>query len=145
MNPALTDRISELPTLNRVQLLPIWEENFNTQPPATIGKLLMVRILAYRMQEREYGGLSHSARKRLKEIAHSLKGSRKPPRENASALGAGTKIIRIWRGEAHEVFSTGDGYRYRGQEFRSLSKIAKEITGTHWSGPAFFGTKKKAK
>jgi hypothetical protein len=142
MNAELTERIAKLPNLNKAQLLPIWAENFKTPPPPKLRKELMVPILAYRMQEREYGGLSHSARNRLKEIAASLS-TRKPAQlESDSAPETGTKLIRSWRGEVHEVLATGSGYVYRGQTYSSLSKIAREITGTRWSGPLFFGVRK---
>jgi hypothetical protein len=94
------------------------------------------------MQEREYGGLSHSARARLKEIAASLSTRKPAQQENDSAPKTGTKLIRSWRGEVHEVLATGSGYVYRGQTYSSLSKIARLITGTRWSGPLFFGVRK---
>src|SRR5207302_682790 len=103
---------------------------------------LMVPILAYRMQEREYGGLSNSARRRLKEIAASLGHTRPSLPETDSAPQTGTRLVRSWRGELHEVLATGSGYHYRGRSYSSLSKIAREITGTRWSGPAFFGVRK---
>lgn len=99
-------------------------------------------ILAYRIQEREYGGLSHSARAQLREIVQTLcsKWSRaKEPETNLEKTN--TRFIRIWHGQTHEVISSDDTYIYRGQHFSSLSKIARKITGTQWSGPAFFGTK----
>jgi hypothetical protein len=142
MNTELTERIARLPNLNKAQLLPIWAENFKTPPPPKLRKELMVPILAYRMQEREYGGLSHSARARLKEIAASLSTRKPVQREDDSAPETGTKLIRSWRGEVHQVLATGSGYIYRGQSYSSLSKIAREITGTRWSGPLFFGVRK---
>jgi hypothetical protein len=71
MDNNLTDRISALPSLNKDQLLILWRENFSRTPPSKLRKELMVPTLAYRMQEKEYGGLSHSARKRLRDIAKS--------------------------------------------------------------------------
>ena len=63
-------------------------------------------------------------------------------RETDSAHQIGTRLLRMWRGEMHEVIATGNGYLYRGQTYSSLSKIAREITGTRWSGPLFFGVRK---
>jgi hypothetical protein len=144
MTELLAEKIAQLPTLNKAQLLPIWVENFSTSPPPKLRKELMVPILAYRMQEREFGGLSHSARKRLQEIAQALPGKGGRRTELPPAQMTGTKLIRVWRGHAHEVWATDEGYHYNGERYSSLSKIAKVITGTHWSGPAFFGTKGKA-
>ena len=101
-------------------------------------------MLAYRIQEKEFGGLSHAARKRLREIAASFAPGKKnsPPRE--SSIESGTRLIRSWHGEVHEVSVTDAGFEYRGKQYRTLSKIAREITGTQWSGPLFFGIRKKA-
>jgi hypothetical protein len=145
MADLLAQKIAELPTLTKTQLLPIWAKNFPSPPPPKLRKELMVPILAYRMQERQFGGLSHSARRRLQEIARTLPGKGGRRLEPASAPETGTKLIRLWRGQVHEVIATDEDYIYNGERYASLSKIAKVITGTHWSGPAFFGTKGKAK
>ena len=143
MNLALRDQICTLPRLNRAQLLPIWAENFSTPPPPKLRKELMVQILAYRIQEREYGGLSHSARKRLRALAVSIGQERQGAKTiRSSDPDSGTRLVRLWRGEVHEVTCRNGVYTHRAEQFTSLSKIARVITGTQWSGPAFFGTKK---
>lgn len=143
LNADLSRKIATLPDLNKAQLLKVWAENFSHEPPRKLRKEVMVPVLAYRMQEREFGGQSHNARKRLKEIAQSLR-KEKPSQDTAAANQAtGTRLIRSWHGQVHEVLSTDRGYEYRGSSYGSLSKIAREITGTRWSGPAFFGTREK--
>lgn len=142
MNKDLASRISALPALNKARLLVLWHENFTKSPPPKLRKELMVPILAYRMQEKEHGGLSHSARKRLREIAKSINSEKRPREEAQPDSERGTRLLRSWHGEVHEVIVTDTGYVYRGSIFSSLSKIAREITGTQWSGPLFFGTKK---
>jgi hypothetical protein len=143
LNADLSRKIAALPDLDKAQLFKVWAENFAQGPPPKMRKEIMVPILAYRMQEREFGGLSHTARKRLKEIAQSLR-KEKPSNDIATPNPVtGTRLIRSWRGEVHEVLSTDRGYEYRGRNYGSLSKIAREITGTRWSGPAFFGTREK--
>jgi Protein of unknown function (DUF2924) len=138
----LSAQIATLPSLNKAQLLAIWAENFSKDPPPNLRKELMVPILAYRMQEREFGGLSHGARRRLRDVAASLN-TEKPSQERSdSAPQTGTRLLRVWRGEMHEVIAAGNGYLYRGQTYTSLSRIAREITGTRWSGPLFFGVRK---
>ena len=142
MQERLSDQIAALPSLNKAQLLAIWAENFSKDPPPKLRKELMVPILAYRMQERELGGLSHTARRQLREVAASLK-TKKPSEERSdSDPQTGTRLLRMWHGEMHEVIATGSGYQYRGQTYSSLSKIARGITGTRWSGPLFFGVRK---
>ena len=92
------------------------------------------------MQENAYGGLQPSTRAELRRIARNLEES------TASTelilrpkIKPGTHLLRQWRGETHEVVVTRSGYEYRRASYRSLSEIARQITGTHWSGPAFFG------
>lgn len=144
MNKTISDRIAALPAMNKAQLLVVWGENFHQPPPPTLRKELMVPILAYRIQEKEYGGLSHSARSKLRQIAKGLRTNKQSEVSYKSNLKSGIRPIRSWGGEVHEVSISGAGYEYRGRQFKSLSDIAREITGTRWSGPLFFGTKKKA-
>jgi hypothetical protein len=138
----LSEQIATLPSLNKTQLLAIWAENFSKDPPPNLRKELMVPILAYRIQEREFGGLSHGARRRLREVAASLNVEKPSQERSDSAPQTGTRLLRVWRGETHEVIASGSGYEYRGQTYSSLSRIAREITGTRWSGPLFFGVRK---
>ena len=142
MHDKLSEQIAALPSLNKAQLLAIWAENFSKDPPPNLRKELMVPILAYRMQEREFGGLSHTARRRLQEVAVSLRTDKPSQERPDSAPQTGTRLLRVWRGETHEVIAKGSGYEYRGETYSSLSRIAREITGTRWSGPLFFGARK---
>ena len=142
MHDRLSEQIATLPSLNKTQLLAIWAENFSKDPPPNLRKELMVPLLAYRMQEREFGGLSHAARRRLREVAGSLRNDNPSQERPDSAPQTGTRLLRVWRGETHEVIATGSGYEYRGQTYSSLSRIAREVTGTRWSGPLFFGVRK---
>jgi hypothetical protein len=135
----ISQRIASLPALNKAQLLVVWRENFSHPPPPKLRKELMVPVLAYRIQEKEFGGLSHQARRKLEELARTASTRKRQP----SAVEDGTRLVRTWRGEVYEVSVTDSGYVYRGQQYSSLSRIAREITGTQWSGPLFFGTKKK--
>ena len=142
MRETLPAEIAALPTLDKAQLLVVWAENFSKDPPPNLRKELMVPILAYRMQEREFGGLSHAARRRLQVVAASLRTDKPLQEKPDSAPQTGTRLLRVWRSETHEVIATGSGYEYRGRTYSSLSRIAREITGTQWSGPLFFGVRK---
>jgi Protein of unknown function (DUF2924) len=143
----ISEQIAALPGLNKEQLLALWKENFGKAAPPHLRKQLMVPVLAYRIQEREYGGLSHAARKRLRELAESseAKSSQKERVIADDAAESGSRFVRSWHGEIHEVLVKPDGFEYRGRLYGSLSKIACEITGTRWSGPLFFGIRKHAK
>jgi hypothetical protein len=111
-------------------------------PPGRVRPELMLPILAYRIQERAYGGLSPKASARSREIATSLRPQSRSRDEARQRFKSGTKLVREWRGKTHEVTLNDEGYHYMEKTYKSLSPIAREITGTRWSGPAFFGTKK---
>jgi hypothetical protein len=118
---------------------------YGKEPPTRNRKQVVAR-LAYRIQELAYGGLSAEAKERLTAIAeaHGAPGEKKEePRERKGAPAPGTKLVREYLGERHEVVVLEKGFQYRDGVFRSLSAIAKAITGSHMSGPAFFGTKRK--
>ena len=141
MTTDVNPQIERLPGLRKDQLIPIWTEHFQAPPPKTLRKELMVPLLSYRIQERLYGGLSLHARNRLKQIAAGLAKGPKTAKQVVTPE-EGTRILRQWHGEQHEVRCTDAGLFYRGERYSSLSKIAFVITGTKWSGPAFFGVKK---
>jgi hypothetical protein len=136
------DRIAKLWALSRFELLDLWRELYSKTAPAGIRREILIPFLAYRIQEKTYGGLKPSALAELRRIAKALERSRAPTDALVrSRIKAGTRVFRQWRGQTHEVFVTDRGYEYRGSSYRSLSEIARKITGTRWSGPAFFGLK----
>ena len=145
MNDEIARRIAELPSLSKAELLPIWQENFGQPTPPHLRKELMVPILSYRIQERTYGGLSPRARKKLQEIARSLETEQAARKKKLRCcFKPGTRLVRSWQGVLHEVTVLDSGYEYNGKSYKSLSIIARKITSTRWSGPLFFGTKRKA-
>lgn len=137
----IAEQIASLPAMDKKRLVELWGATFPTPPPEKLRKELMVPLLAYRMQESVYGGLSNSARRRLHSLAATRRSAR--PAKEASPSPQVAKLVRTWGGETHEVFVTDAGFIYRGEMFKKLSPIAKRITGTPWSGPAFFGTRDK--
>ena len=84
------------------------------------------------------GGLSRASLKRLRELAENPEG-RGPPPDQAASLRPGAKLVREWHGSTHIVLVTDTGFDYAGSSYKSLTQIAKLITGAHWSGPRFFG------
>src|ERR1700681_4249892 len=139
MAPDISTQIAQLPRFSRQQLLDLWLKLYGREAPSGICRELMVPFLAYRIQEKTYGGLKSSTRSKLLRIGRALE---KAPSKSQLALQPrtkpGTRIVRQWRGKSHEVLITESGYEYRGAQFKSLSGIAREITGTRWSGPSFF-------
>jgi hypothetical protein len=133
--------IAELPTLKRSQLLDLWQSQFGRPAAAGIRRELLIPVLAYRIQERAYGGLKKETLTRLRVLVASHDHNRS---RSGSRIKLGTRFVRQWRGVSHEVTVVEDGFHYKGATHKSLSEIARQITGTHWSGPLFFGLKKRA-
>ncbi len=122
----------------------MWPHWFDRPPPKNIQRDLLARALAYRMQERSYGGLGAATRKKLRELAEVMKARPTGDLIERPRVTPGTRLLREWRGELHQVTVEAEGFIYRGKRYRSLSAIAWNITGTHWSGPSFLGIKKTA-
>jgi Protein of unknown function (DUF2924) len=139
----ISERLKTLPEMSKVALSSLWEELFNKPVPKRIRKELMVRILAYRIQEQAFGGLNPKIRRRLDQIAGALGKSPNAAIANMARSKPGTRLIRSWQGKTHAVTIEESGYQYQGHLYRSLSEIARHITGTQWSGPLFFGLKSR--
>lgn len=136
-------RLLELTQMTNAELRAVWGALFGKQPPQHMSKSLMLPILSYGIQVQAYGGLSASASRRLRQIAHALEADPDTPLSLAPRVKPGTRLLREWRGETHTVTVEDDGYEYKGACYSSLSEIARLITGTRWSGPLFFGLKIK--
>jgi Protein of unknown function (DUF2924) len=139
MDQDIPVQIAQLRSFSRKQLVDLWQKLYQKAAPQGIRRELLIPFLAYRIQERAYGGLRPSTRSELRRIARELEKSKDSPNFKArSTAKTGTRIYREWRGETHEVIVTEAAYEYRGVACRSLSQIARKITGVRWSGPAFF-------
>ena len=139
----MLEKIAALQTLGTGALRSLWQEAFGTPAPIRTSRDLLLRALAYRLQEQAEGGLSKAARRRLAGLADP-KTAGGPPSSAAPRPRTGTRLIREWQGEVHRVTVLDGGFEYRGRRYASLSRIAREITGTRWSGPLFFGLRKTA-
>lgn len=128
--------LEDITTADRTKLLSVWTDMFGTPAPKGLSQNMLRRFLAFELQAKRHGGLSKSA---LKQLLH-------PPADKAKtktpALKPGGRLVREWNGTAHIVEVTEEGFMWREQKWRSLSVIAREITGAHWSGPRFFGLAK---
>lgn len=141
MTTEITTKLQELPHLPKTELLALWHELFAKPAHPRLRRNLMVPVLAYRLQEQTYGGLKPWTRKRLQKLATELEQKQKASRPLAPQLRAGTRLLRQWQGQMHEVVVVSEGFDYRSNRYESLSEIARQITGTRWSGPLFFGLK----
>ena len=123
----------------RPKLLELWQKVYGRAAPEGLRRELLVPFLAYRIQENAHGGLKPSTLSELRRIAQSLEKPEGPTESRSRPrIKSGTRLIRKWRGETHEVTAAESGFEYHGITYRSLSEIARKITGTRWSGPAFF-------
>jgi hypothetical protein len=148
-NAALQKRVSaqirDLPTLAKPALLDLWKTAFGKSAPPRLRRELMIPILAYRIQERAFGGLDPKIKARLKRIALTLESNPDAEIGLPDRMKPGTRLLREWKGELHTVTTSDSGFEYRDETYKSLSEIARKITGTRWSGPLFFGLRKASK
>jgi len=126
--------LAGLTRASRARLAEHWAEYFGAAPPPRTSRSLMIRAVAYKMQERALGGLS-AATRRL------LSGQEPAPVRRRRALSPGTVLIREWHGIGHQVTIIEKGVLFRGERYRSMSEVARLITGARWSGPRFFGVR----
>lgn len=131
---SLAIELARLKSLSRLELMAEWKKAWGSEAPFNISHNLLLLAFAYRLQEQIYGGLKPHIKARLRQIATGQTNMRPVPQ-----VKSGTRLLREWRGSTHEVVVLDVGVQYRGEKYRSLSEVAKVITGSKWSGPVFFG------
>ena len=137
----LDDDLAALVELPLAQLRERWERLEGSPAPA-LAEPLLRRLLAQRLQERRHGGLPALVRRELVRIADGEQLA--PPAPPRPQLTTGTRLVREWNGRTITVEVHDDGFRHAGRSWRSLSEIARHVTGAHWSGPRFFGLTARA-
>jgi hypothetical protein len=138
----LEAEIARLPDLGIVELRERWVELYGRPAPKYFRRKLLVRAIAYQMQVKAFGGLSEATKQRLREIAAAVRDGTFDAADLEPRIKPGTKLMRTWKKDTHEVMVLEDGFAWRGARYTSLSTIAKTITGTSWNGWAFFGLKR---
>ena len=138
------DRMREalrgLPTLERTELLAEWHRLYGADARVRLGRELLITAVAYGLQQEVLGGLRPDLRRRLHQIIESVRqGNEVVPA--APRLKLGTRLMREWQGHTHAILVVDGGFLWQQTRYRSLSQIARAITGTRWSGPVFFGLK----
>ncbi len=133
--------VAALETLSKDNLKDKWTTLYGTVPPKRMGRDLLMRGVAHRIQEQAQGGPCRALKRRLSALVKELHQTGDVTIADRPPVKPGTRLIRDWQGETHEVTVREDGFIWRGARYRSLSQIARAITGTRWSGPAFFGLK----
>jgi hypothetical protein len=129
------EEIARLASLSSAELKDAWR-TLTRSPVPRISPSMMRLALAWEIQARAYGGHSREVARKLDQLAAA--------KTSTAAVSPGMRLVREWQGKAH-VVTIGDDkvIRWNNAEWRSLSEVAREITGTRWSGPAFFGLKKR--
>ena len=126
------------------ELRRVWRTFYHTGPPLGLSRDLIIRGLADKLQQRAHGSPSRALQRRVRVLAAEFeKGARSFDPGIVPKTGA--TLMRQWRGDTHTVLVREDGFEYDGQRYRSLTVIAEQITGAHWSGPRFFGLTKRAR
>lgn len=141
---AIEGEINRLQSLSAKQLCEEWRRSYQKGAPK-LSRDLLILALGYRLQELEHGGLGKATQRKLQTIAKSLRTTGRVGSAPGLSLKPGARLVREWHGRTHTVTITEDGFEYAGASYASLTKIAKKITGTHWSGPRFFGQSRTAK
>ena len=141
---AVLAQLAAMQKLSVNELKAKWEALFGTPAPNNARAFLELRI-GYRIQELTYGGLTRETRRVLDLLADEVEGkiSRKSMVADPRNPVVGTRLVREWDGAEHTITVLRDGYDWQGRKFRSLSAVAKAITGTNWNGFRFFGMREK--
>jgi hypothetical protein len=132
-------RIVALEALTTADLRIEWRRLYRTMPPSRLSRDLLIRGVAYLLQIGAEGGLSLTTKRRLRTLSEGSDQRGQSVTSPVIRLKPGTKLVREWHGQAHTVSVLDDGFEYQGERYRSLTRIARRITGVHWSGPLFFG------
>jgi hypothetical protein len=135
------EALSRLPKLDLRELREEWCHLYKADASPHLSRELLIRAVAYRMQEVALGGLRPELKRQLRQIAQELKQTGAAAKRFRPQLKPGARLMREWQGRTYEVVVLDAGFSWQGTQYRSLSAIARKITGTAWSGPLFFGLK----
>jgi len=141
----LAQELKDLETRGDDELKHCWRSLYGTRPPQKIHRSLLIAAVAHRMQENALGALKSSVRRHLMQAANNPASRRLSPQLPSLRPKAGTVLVRDWGGVTHQAKVLEDGILFRSKRYKSLSEIARVITGSRWSGPLFFGLKSAAK
>ena len=135
------EALARLPKLGLRELRQHWRVLYKAEASPHLSRELLLRAVAYRMQEVVLGGLRPQRQRQLRQFAQHLNDSQEGRIRPRPELKPGTRLVREWQGRTYEVLVLDDGLSWQGTSYRSLSAVARKITGTAWSGPLFFGLK----
>ena len=133
--------LARLPQLSLRELRQQWRVLYKAEASPHLSRELLLRAVAYRMQEVVLGGLRPQRQRQLRQFAQHLNESQEGRIRPRPELKPGTRLVREWQGRTYEVLVLDDGFSWQGTGYRSLSALARKITGTAWPGSLFFGLK----
>ena len=139
---ACREGLARLPELDLWELRQQWRALYKSDASPHLSRQLLLRAVAHRMQELALGSLRPELERQLRQAAQEFNKTGEIRRRARLELKSGTRLVREWRGKTYEVLVLDDGVSWRGTAYRSLSAVARKITGTAWSGPLFFGLKR---
>ena len=135
------EALARLPELALSELRQQWRALYKSEASPYLSRELLLRAVAYRMQEIAFGGLRPEHQRQLRQFAQQFKETGEIRHRPSLELKAGTRLVREWQSRTYEVLVLDDGFSWQGTHYPSLSAVARKITGTPWSGPLFFGLK----
>jgi hypothetical protein len=138
----LARRLAGLSAMSSDELKDQWRRLYESPLPKRAERKFLIAAVAYRIQEQALGGLRPQTRRLLDRVAAEARAGRKVEAK-PSPNRQGTVLLREWQGVTHQVEILERGARYQDKHYRSLSEVARIITGSHWSGPLFFGLRKR--
>ena len=139
------DDFQDLRQANAAALRKLWEDAHGIPPPRGLGRELMIRAISWKRQEKQHGGLAPAVKRELARLARQLERSGDLDMERQPTLKTGTRLIREWHGRTCHVTVLEDGFQFEDRRYASLTQIARDVTGTNWSGPRFFGLRQRSR
>jgi hypothetical protein len=139
----LEQQLAQLITMSPARLRSLWRDTYRSPAPDVSPDLLR-RGIAHRLQERMHGKLPNATKREIDRLRKRVERTGKAGHMHAISLKTGTRLVRAWKDKSYHVLVCDDGFEFQGRRYESLSHIAREITGAHWSGPRFFGLKKSS-
>lgn len=137
-DPVAAD-LSALSQMDAAELRVQWRRLCRYDPPKRLSRDVLELAVAWKLQERKHGGLTASTRRQLDALSEAMASGADLAKPRTVSLRPGARLVREWNGETHEVLVVEGGFQWKGRTWPSLSIIAREMTGTRWSGPRFFG------
>jgi hypothetical protein len=135
--------IARLRGLELPELRIVWEKHHDAVAPKSLRREMLVRSILWQIQAKTFGGLKPATRKYLLEVAEATHSKTSIAPAPPIRIPPGTKLIRVWQNRTHTVTALDEGFEWQGKRYRSLSRIARSITGTRWNGLVFFGVKRQ--